>query len=53
NANVVKVIKVTVRKQTVLEEIITDVRAAFPALLKVQDGHPMFAVLDASGSFNL
>ncbi|ORY03767.1 putative cysteine hydrolase [Basidiobolus meristosporus CBS 931.73] len=52
NADVVKAIEATGRKQIVMAGIVTDVCVTFPALSAVQEGYEVFAVLDASGTFN-
>ncbi|KAK9717022.1 hypothetical protein K7432_006494 [Basidiobolus ranarum] len=52
NADVVKTIKATGRKQIVMAGIVTDVCVTFPALSAVQESYEVFTVLDASGTFN-
>ncbi|ORX76096.1 putative cysteine hydrolase [Basidiobolus meristosporus CBS 931.73] len=52
NADVVKAVKATGRKQIVMAGIVTDVCVAFPALSAVQEGYDVYAVIDASGTFN-
>lgn len=52
NAEFVKAVKGTGRKQLVIAGVVTEVCVAFPALSALQDGFDVFVVTDASGTFN-
>lgn len=52
NEDFVKAIKATGRKQLIIAGVVTDVCVAFPALSAVNEGYEVFAVTDASGTFN-
>lgn len=48
----VAAVEQTGRKKLIIAGITTDVCLMFPALMAVQDGYDVYAVIDASGSFN-
>ncbi len=52
NEDFVKAVKATGRKQLLIAGIVTDVCVAFPALSALKEGYQVFAVTDASGTFN-
>lgn len=52
NDDFVKAIKQTGRKQLIIAGVVTDVCVAFPALSAIEAGYEVFAVTDASGTFN-
>ena len=52
NEDFVKAIEATGRKQLIIAGVVTDVCVAFPALSAVEAGYDVFAVIDASGTFN-
>jgi nicotinamidase-related amidase len=52
NADFVAAVKKTGRKQLIIAGIVTDVCVAFPALSAIDAGYEVFAVTDASGTFN-
>lgn len=52
NADFVKAIKDTGRKQLIIAGVVTDVCVAFPALSAIAEGFDVFVVTDASGTFN-
>jgi nicotinamidase-related amidase len=52
NEEFVAAIKATGRKQLILAGVVTDVCVAFPALSALAEGFQVFAVVDASGTFN-
>jgi len=52
NEDFVKAVKATGKKQLIIAGVVTDVCVAFPALSAIQDGYEVFAVTDASGTFN-
>ena len=52
NEDFVKAIKETGRKQLIIAGVVTDVCVAFPALSAIEAGYEVFAVVDASGTFN-
>ena len=52
NEDFVKAVKATGRKQLIIAGVVTDVCVAFPALHAVEEGFDVFAVTDASGTFN-
>ncbi|MDP2308805.1 MAG: isochorismate family cysteine hydrolase YcaC [Pseudomonadota bacterium] len=52
NADFVKAVKETGRRQLLLAGVVTDVCVAFPALSAIEAGYEVFAVVDASGTFD-
>jgi nicotinamidase-related amidase len=52
NADFVKAIKDTGRKQIIIAGVVTDVCVAFPTLCALAEGYEVFVVTDASGTFN-
>ena len=52
NADFVKAIKKTGRKQLIIAGVVTEVCVAFPALSAIEQGYQVFVVTDASGTFN-
>ena len=52
NDEFVQAVKATGRRQLLIAGIVTDVCVAFPALSAVEAGYDVFAVADASGTFN-
>jgi nicotinamidase-related amidase len=52
NADFVKAVKKTGRKQLILAGVVTDVCVAFPAISAIAEGFEVFVVTDASGTFN-
>ena len=52
NEDFVNAVKQTGRKQLILAGVVTDVCVAFPALSALAEGFQVFAVTDASGTFN-
>lgn len=52
NADFVKAVKATGRKQLIIAGIVTEVCVAFPALAAIEEGFEVFVVTDASGTFN-
>ena len=52
NADFVKAIEKTGRKQLIIAGVVTDVCVAFPALSAIEAGYDVYAVVDASGTFN-
>lgn len=52
NADFVKAIKKTGRKQLIIAGVVTDVCVAFPTLSAIEEGFDVFVVADASGTFN-
>jgi nicotinamidase-related amidase len=52
NADFVKAIKDTGRKQLIIAGVVTDVCVAFPTLEALKEGFQVFVVVDASGTFN-
>ena len=48
----VAAIEKTGRKQLIIAGVVTDVCVAFPALSAIEAGYQVFAVVDASGTFN-
>ena len=52
NADFVKAVKATGRKQLIIAGVVTEVCVAFPALSAIEDGYDVFVVTDASGTFN-
>lgn len=53
NADFVKAIKATGRKQLIIAGVVTEVCVAFPALSAIEEGFEVFVVTDASGTFNM
>src|SRR5512145_92707 len=51
NADFVKAVKATGRKQLIIAGVVTDVCVAFPALSAIEEGYDVFVVTDASGTF--
>jgi nicotinamidase-related amidase len=52
NEDFVKAVRQTGRKQLLIAGVVTDVCVAFPALSALKEGYQVFAVTDASGTFN-
>lgn len=52
NADFVKAVKATGRRQLILAGVVTEVCVAFPALSALEEGFDVFVVTDASGTFN-
>lgn len=52
NEDFVNAVKGTGRKQLIIAGVVTDVCVAFPALSAIEAGYQVFAVVDASGTFN-
>ena len=52
NADFVKAIEKTGRKHLIIAGVVTDVCVAFPALSAIEAGYDVYAVVDASGTFN-
>jgi nicotinamidase-related amidase len=52
NADFVKAVQQTGRRQLLIAGIVTDVCVAFPALSAIEAGFQVFVVADASGTFN-
>ena len=52
NADFVKAVKATGRRQLIIAGVVTEVCVAFPALSAIADGYDVFVVTDASGTFN-
>jgi nicotinamidase-related amidase len=52
NADFVKAVKATGRKQLIIAGVVTEVCVAFPALSAIEEGLEVFVVTDASGTFN-
>jgi nicotinamidase-related amidase len=52
NEDFVQAVKATGRKQLLIAGVVTDVCVAFPALSAIEAGYEVFAVTDASGTFN-
>ena len=52
NADFVKAVKATGRKQLIIAGVVTEVCVAFPALAAIEEGFEVFVVTDASGTFN-
>src|SRR5262245_59175568 len=52
NEDFVNAVKKTGRKQLIIAGVVTDVCVAFPALSAIEAGYEVFAVTDASGTFN-
>ena len=52
NADFVKAVKATGRRQLIIAGVVTEVCVAFPALSAIEEGFDVFVVTDASGTFN-
>lgn len=52
NEDFVKAVKAAGKKQLIIAGVVTEVCVAFPALSAIEDGHEVFVVTDASGTFN-
>ncbi|WP_165067052.1 isochorismate family cysteine hydrolase YcaC [Paludisphaera rhizosphaerae] len=52
NADFVKAIKDTGKRQLIIAGVVTEVCVAFPALSAIEEGFDVFVVADASGTFN-
>jgi len=52
NEDFVKAVKETDKKQLIIAGVVTEVCVAFPALSALAEGHDVFVVTDASGTFN-
>jgi nicotinamidase-related amidase len=52
NEDFVRAVQETKRKQLIIAGVVTDVCVAFPALSAIEAGYQVFAVVDASGTFN-
>ncbi|HRO88440.1 MAG TPA: isochorismate family cysteine hydrolase YcaC [Chiayiivirga sp.] len=52
NADFVKAVEATGRKQLIIAGVVTEVCVAFPALSAIEAGYDVFVVADASGTFN-
>ena len=52
NPDFVAAVKATGRRQLIIAGVVTEVCVAFPALSAVEEGFEVFAVTDASGTFN-
>src|SRR5262245_60496713 len=52
NEDFVRAVQETKRKQLIIAGVVTDVCVAFPALSALEAGYQVFAVVDASGTFN-
>lgn len=52
NADFVKAVKATGKKQLIIAGVVTEVCVAFPALSALAEGYEVFVVTDASGTFN-
>jgi nicotinamidase-related amidase len=52
NADFVKAVKQTGRKQLIIAGVVTDVCVSFPTLSALAEGYQVFVVVDASGTFN-
>lgn len=52
NEDFVKAVKATGKKQLIIAGVVTEVCVAFPALSAIAEGFDVFAVTDASGTFN-
>jgi nicotinamidase-related amidase len=53
NADFVKAVEASGKKQLIIAGVVTEVCVAFPALSAIEAGYEVFAVTDASGTFNL
>jgi nicotinamidase-related amidase len=52
NEDFVAAVRATGRRQLVIAGVVTDVCVAFPALSAIEEGYQVFAVTDASGTFD-
>ena len=52
NEDFVKAVKATGKNQLIIAGVVTEVCVAFPALSAIEEGHQVFVVTDASGTFN-
>lgn len=52
NADFVKAVKASGKKQLLIAGVVTEVCVAFPALSALEEGFEVFVVTDASGTFN-
>lgn len=52
NADFVRAVQATGRKQLIIAGVVTEVCVAFPALSALEEGYEVFVVTDASGTFN-
>lgn len=52
NAEFVKAVKATGKKQLIIAGVVTEVCVAFPALSALAESYDVFIVTDASGTFN-
>ena len=52
NADFVKAVKQTGKKQLIIAGVVTEVCVAFPVLSALEEGFEVFVVTDASGTFN-
>ncbi len=52
NEDFVAAVKATGRHQLIMAGVVTDVCVSFPALAAIEEGFDVFAVTDASGTFN-
>ncbi len=52
NADFVRAVEATGRKQLIIAGVVTEVCVAFPALSAIAEGYEVFVVTDASGTFN-
>jgi nicotinamidase-related amidase len=52
NADFVKAVKATGKKQLIIAGVVTEVCVAFPALAAIEEGYDVFVVTDASGTFD-
>jgi nicotinamidase-related amidase len=52
NEDFVNAVQQTGRKQLIIAGVVTEVCVAFPALSAIEAGYDVFAVTDASGTFN-
>src|SRR5215813_7298672 len=52
NEDFVKAVKATGKKQLIIAGVVTEGCVAFPALSALEQGYEVFAVTDASGTFN-
>lgn len=52
NADFVKAVKATGKKQLIIAGVVTEVCVAFPALSALEEDFDVFVITDASGTFN-
>jgi nicotinamidase-related amidase len=52
NADFVKAVEATGKRQLLIAGVVTEVCVAFPALSAIEAGYDVFVVTDASGTFN-